>query len=202
MPHQLLRQTASIVARKLMTSRRKGEAKTRERLLESLVAVMPTSLEESELIPAILEGALAISLADNDFNKDEWELYANAIVRLKLTDQQLQSISVQGSLDLNPIAKRLAALKNSDYRLKIAHCFPLFAAADGAWEVKELGTLKTLLNALGYPELEQELPALCLRFQHKETWCQRRCCDLGEWLADWATPHAVFRTSKYKIKRR
>jgi uncharacterized tellurite resistance protein B-like protein len=187
--HRLLNRPAAALSNWLLASRRRAAALVRDQLVDSLVAVMPSSLEEDALELAIVEGVLAISLADGSFAQEEWELYASTLAQLKLSDEQLQSISLQDSPDLRRIATSLATLQNPSHRLEIARCFCLFAAADGEQNEHELGTIRTLLQALDHPELEQELPALCRRFRRSETWWQRQCGALGERLARWASPH-------------
>lgn len=186
---RLLGRPAGALAHWLLASRRQRAARVREQLVDSLVAAMPSSLEDSALGLAILEGALAVSLADGRFDQEEWELYASCLARLNFSDQQRQGISLQGSPDLGRIATRLAALENPAQRLEIGRCFCLFAAADGEGSGQELGALQTLLQALDHPELERDLPDLCRRFRRSETWWQRQCGALGERLARWASPH-------------
>jgi hypothetical protein len=186
---RLLARPAGALAHWLLASRRQRAARVRDQLVDSLVAAMPTSLEDSALGLAIVEGALALSLADGRFDQEEWELYASCLARLNLSDQQRQGIRLQGSPDLRRIATSLAAVENPTQRLEIARCFCLFAAADGEGSGHELGTLQALLQALGHLELERDLPALCRRFQRSETWWQRQCGALGEGLARWASPH-------------
>ena len=186
---RLLGRPAGALAHWLLASRRQRAARVRDQLVDSLVAAMPSSLEDSALGLAIVEGALALSLADGSFDQEEWELYASCLARLKLADQQRQGIRLQGSPDLRRIATSLAAVENPTQRLEIARCFCLFAAADGKGAGHELGALQILLHALGHPELERDLPALCRRFQRSESWWQRQSGALGERLARWASPH-------------
>ena len=186
--HRLLGRPAVALSSWLLASRRTAAARVRDQLVDSLVAAMPASLDDGALELAIVEGALAISLADGSFGQEEWELYASILDRLQLSDQQRQAISLQGNPDLRRIATSLAALQDPSHCLEIARCFCLFAGADGKENGHELGTLRTLLQALRHPELEGELPALYRRFQRSETWWQRQCVALGEWLARWASP--------------
>jgi hypothetical protein len=150
---------------------------------------MPASLDDGALELAIVEGALAISIADGSFGQEEWELFASTMSRLKLSDPQHQAIHHEYSPDLRAVASSLATLQDPSHRLEIARSFCLFAAADAAENAQELGTLRTLLQALGHSELEQGLPALYRSFRRSESWWQRLCGDLGEWLARWASPH-------------
>ena len=189
----LLARPAAALSRWLLASRRRRATRVRDQLVDSLAAALPSTLpstsEDNPLGLAIVEGALALSLADGSFDQEEWELYASCLARLNLSDQQRQRISLQGSPDLRRIAASLAALENPNQRLEIARCFCLFAAADGQGAAAELGTLQTLLEALDHPELVQELPSLCRRFQRSETWLERQGAVLGEGLARWASPH-------------
>jgi hypothetical protein len=158
-------------------------------LVESLAEVVQPSIQGSPVAVAIVEAAMALSLADGSFGQEEWELYSQCLERLNLSDQQRQDISLHGSPDLVRISASLAGLEDPSYRLAIAQTFCLFAAADGQVAGSEIGILKALLLALGHPELENDLPGLCSRYCQSEAWWERQRAGLGEWILRRASPH-------------
>lgn len=178
--HRLLARPTEALSAWLLSGRRSKATDMQNQLVESLLAVMPSTLEEGAVELAIVEGALAISLADNTFAQEEWELFKTILARLTLSAEQLKAISLQGEPDLKDIARRLSDLQSPSYRQKIARCYCLFAAVDGSGNVNETATLRTLLKALNCSEIEDELPGLRTSFLHRETWFERQCGDLGE----------------------
>ena len=103
--------------------------------------------------------------------------------------RQRQSADLHGPPDPKRISASLAAIADPSQRLAIARCYCLFAAADGQGKAAELGLLQTLLQVLGHPELERELPELCRRFRPAPSWWSRFRHGLGKRLARWASPH-------------
>ena len=134
-------------------------ARQRQQLIDSLPAVLPTTEESSKVGLAILQGARVISMADGDFDQEEWDLFHFCMKRLRLSDAQRQRADLHGAPDPNRISASLAGIADPVQRLAIARCYCLFAAADGQGKAAELGLLQTLLQVLGHPELE--LPDLC-----------------------------------------
>lgn len=193
-PHQSLLQRlvgrqAGALARWLLAPSRRQAARVRDKLVDALAKVMVPSIEGSPVAGAIVEAALALSLADGSFGQEEWELHGLCMARLNLSEQQRQEISLHGTPDLGRIGASLAGLADPSHRLAIAHTLCLFAAADGQGGGAEIAMLQVLLQALGHPELEQELPGLCRRFHHSPTWWQRQRTALGEWILRWSSPH-------------
>lgn len=80
-PAPLRRITASAAAtlsRWLLAPHQLLAARQRQQLIDSLTAVLPTAEESSQVGLAILQGARALSLADGDFDQEEWELFTSA----------------------------------------------------------------------------------------------------------------------------
>lgn len=186
---RLVGRTATHLARWLLTPRLRQAARVRDQLVESLAEVVQPSIQGSPVAVAIVEAAMALSLADGSFGQEEWELYSQCLERLNLSDQQRQDISLHGSPDLVRISASLAGLEDPSHRLAIAQTFCLFAAADGQVAGSEIGILKALLLALGHPELENDLPGLCSRYCQSEAWWERQRAGLGEWILRRASPH-------------
>jgi tellurite resistance protein len=180
---------AVAISRWLLAPHQLRAARQRQQLIDSLTAVLPTSEESSQVGLAILQGARALSLADGDFDQEEWELFYFCLKSLRLSDAQRHSADLHGAPDPNRISASLAAITDPSQRLAIARCYCLFAAADGLGKAAELGLLQKLLQVLGHPELERELPELCCRFRPSPTWWGRFRHTLGERLARWASPH-------------
>jgi len=180
---------AAALSRWLLGPHQLRAARQRQLLIDSLTAVLPTAEGSSQVGLAILQGARALSLADGDFDQEEWELFYFCIKRLSLSDAQRQSADLHGTPDPNRISASLAAISDPSQRLAVARCYCLFAAADGQGKAAELGLLHTLLQVLGHPELERELPDLCSRFRPAPSWWGRFRHALGQWLGRWASPH-------------
>ena len=180
---------AAALSRWLLAPHQLRAARQRQLLTDSLTAVLPTGEESSQVGLAILQGARALSLADGDFDQEEWELFYFCLKSLRLSDAQRQSADLHGSPDPQRIAASLAAISDPSQQLAIARCYCLFAAVDGQGKAAELGLLQTLLQVLGHPELERELPDLCRRFRPAPSWWGRFRHGLGQRLARWASPH-------------
>ncbi|MCH9714484.1 MAG: hypothetical protein K0U63_08055 [Cyanobacteria bacterium] len=188
--HRLLARPAGALSAWLLAPSQRLAAQVRQRLVSSLVTALPSAVQATDQGLVIVQGALALSLADGHFHQQEWELYRECLARLKLSDSQLRSI-MQDSPELSRIGAGLAAIGDGAHRLAVGRCYCLFAAADGEGGAAELGLLKTLLEALGHPELEQELPALCRQFRRSESWLARQRAAWGERLARWLLPNAA-----------
>lgn len=177
------------LSRWLLAPHQLRTARERQQLIDSLTAVLPTGEESSQVGLAILQGARALSLADGDFDQEEWELFYFCLKHLRLSDAQRQSADLHATPDPNRITASLATIADPSQRLAIARCYCLFAASDGQAKVAELGLLQTLLQVLGHPGLERELPNLCRRFRPSTSWWGRLRRALGQRLARWASPH-------------
>jgi hypothetical protein len=188
--HRLLARPAGALSAWLLAPSRRRAALVRQRLLSSLETALPPAVQATDQGLVIVQGALALSLADGHFDQQEWELYRECLARLQLSDRQLRSINMRDTPDLVRIGAGLASLEQGDHRLAVGRCYCLFAAADGQGGTSELALLKTLLEALGHPELELEMPALCRQFGQGESWLERQRASWGDRLARWLLPTA------------
>jgi hypothetical protein len=134
---------------------------------------------------AILEGALALAMADAQFGNDEWELFTRGMALLNLQDQQRRSLSLQGSVDLAGVCSTLAALGDHSLSLAIARFYSLLADADGSIAPAEQHLLTRLLNALDVDprDLDRlEVPAeLRLPPGRRERLRRRLAAPLQRW---------------------
>ena len=132
---------AAALSRWLLAPHQLRAARQRQLLIDSLTAVLPVAEESSQVGLAILQGARALSLADGDFDQEEWELFYFCLKSLRLSDAQRQSADLHGAPDPKRISASLAAIADHSQRLAIARCYCLFAAADGQGKAAELGLL-------------------------------------------------------------
>jgi hypothetical protein len=85
-------------------------AQQRQQLNESLKEVLAAAEESGQLGLAILQGARALSLADGDFDQEEWELFYFCLKSLSLSDAQRHSEDLDGAPDPRRISASLAAI--------------------------------------------------------------------------------------------
>ena len=137
-------------------------------LRHSLSKTLDMATSQPVVSLAILEGAMAIALADGAFEQEEWELYSSLMGQLQLSNGQLQGLSIHGELDLEAITKTLSGIENSTDREAISSCYCLLAAADGEAGGTEQSVLSELLEALGHGGMVAQLPRLATRFRRRE----------------------------------
>jgi hypothetical protein len=102
---------------------------------------------------AVLEGALALAMADADFGDDEWELFTGGLALLRLQDEQRSDLSLHGAVDLPWVCRTLAALPDPAQRLAVGRFYGLLIDADGAIAPGEQRVLAQLLEALALDPL-------------------------------------------------
>lgn len=140
----------------------------RSELRQSLSETLAMTSNEPAVSLAILEGAIAIAMADGEFEQEEWELYSSFMGQLQLSNEQLQGLSTHGEPDLEAIAAALSGIQNLTYREAISTCYCLFTAADGETVGQEQAVLTELLEALGCGGMTAQLPMLAARFRRRE----------------------------------
>jgi tellurite resistance protein len=168
-------------ANQLLAPRLRHANWVRSELRHSLSTTLALVTNQPTVSLAILEGAMAIALADGEFEQEEWELYSSLMGQLQLSDGQLQGLSIHGELDLEVIAKTLTGIENSTDREAISSCYCLLAAADGEADGQEQGVLRKLLEALGHGGMAGQLPRLANRFRRREGRLASLRGHLGEW---------------------
>jgi len=174
-------------ANQLLAPRLRHAAWVRSELRQSLSETLALATNQPAVSLAILEGAMAIAMADGAFEQEEWELYSSFLGQLQLSNEQLQGLSTHGEPDVAAIAATLSAIENRTYREAISSCYCLFAAADGETDGQEQAVLRALLGGLGYGEMVAELPRLASRFRRQEGRRASLRGYLGETCKGWAT---------------
>jgi hypothetical protein len=189
---RLLRGLASGLADWLLAPVRRRAARRLALLQRSQDALLSPLAGRGEEGLAILEGALALAMADAQFGDDEWELFTRGMALLNLQDQQRRSLSLQGSVDLAGVCSTLAALGDPSLRLAIARFYSLLADADGSIAPAEQHLLTRLLNALDVDprDLDRlELPAeLRLPPDRLERWRRQLAAPLQRWASPRQSP--------------
>ena len=141
---------------------------------------------------AILEGALALAMADSQFGDDEWELFTRGMALLNLQNEQRRGLSLQGSVDLAGVCSTLAALDDPSQRQSIASFYSLLADADGSIAPAEQRLLQALLKALAVDprDLDRlELPAELRRPPDRLERLRRRlAAPLLRWISPRQSP--------------
>ena len=130
--------------------RSQGPSGARQVLLQQqLEALLRPLAGHGDLGLAILEGALALVMADGQFHDDEWQLFQRGMALLALSEPQRRGLSLHGEVDLEPVCTAFAALSDPAQCQAIADFYRLLCDADGDTGAAERGTLATLLQALG-----------------------------------------------------
>ena len=131
------------------TGRAAGRRDRRQVLLqERLAALLQPLAGRPELGLAVLEGALALVMADGKFHDEEWQLFQRGITLLDLQEQQRCGLSLHGDVDLEPVCAALAALDDPAQCQAIAAFYRLLCEADGDTDAAEQRPLARLLQAL------------------------------------------------------
>lgn len=122
--------------------------------------------EQAEV--AVLEGLMALALADRNFDDKEREVYLTFLKQLALPEEELQRLAEKVNADLDGACAALRSIQVPANRESVARCFCLIAAADGELQAAEKGVLARLLEALGHEQLLEEQPALAKRFRRED----------------------------------
>ena len=166
----------------------------RSELRQSLSEILTLVKNQPAISLSTLEGAMAIALADGEFEDEEWELYSSFMRQLQLSDEQLQGLTTNGVIDLVAIKATLSAIEDRTYREAISSCYCLFAAADGETGGQEQVVLTELLEALGHAGMAAELPRLANRFRRREGLRASLRGRLGEACKRWSLPRRASNT--------
>jgi tellurite resistance protein len=122
--------------------------------------------EQAEV--AVLEGLIALALADKNFDDTERDVYLTFLNQLGLPETELQRLAEKVEADLPAACRALGSIQEPANRESVARCFCLITAADGELKAAELEVLTQLLEALGQQQLLEELPALAQRFRRED----------------------------------
>lgn len=114
---------------------------------------------------AVLEGLMALALADAAFDNKERVVYMAFLRQLDLAEEELKRLAQRIDADLDGVCAALAGVDDPRTRESAGRCFCLIATADGAVAQSEREVLLRLLGALGQEALAEDLPALCDRYR-------------------------------------
>ena len=110
--------------------------------------------EQAEV--AVMEGLMALALADRNFDEKEREVYHTFLKQLGLPAEDLQRLAEKVDSDLDAVCASLGSIQVPANRESVARCFCLIVAADGEIQSAEQEVLGRLLKALEAPEVEFE----------------------------------------------
>jgi tellurite resistance protein len=117
---------------------------------------------------AMLNGLMALALADRNFDDKEREVYLTILKQLALPEEELERLAETVNADLDSVCTALGSIQEPATRESVARCFCLIAAADGELQAAEEGVLARLLEALGHEQLLEEQPALAKQFRRED----------------------------------
>jgi len=139
--------------------------------------------EQAEV--AVLEGLMALALADKTFDDKEREVYLTFLKQLALPEEEVLRLAEQVDADLDGVCAGLGSIQEAANREAVARCFCLIVAADGELQAAEQQVLGRLLEALGQQHLLEELPALAKRFRREDGAVDQALFAVGDG-ANWA----------------
>ena len=189
---RLSRRLAHALADKLLASSRRRGARRLALLQQSQEALLSPLAGRGEQGLAILEGALALAMADAQFGDDEWELFTRGMALLNLQNEQRRDLSLQDSVDLTWVCSTLAALDDPRLRLAIAGFYSLLAGADGSIPPEEQRLLSQFLNALAVDPRDIDRLGLPAELRRPPGWLERLRVRAAAPLLRWASsPRSV-----------
>jgi tellurite resistance protein len=151
-------------ATRTMGSRVRQEVRIKAALREEARRLQARVSSDQATALALVEGLLALALADGDFDDLEREVYLTFLKQLQLSEEQLERLAGRIHADLEGVLSQLGLIGDQGSREAIAHCLCLIAAADGELKPAEQQTLARLLDALGQAEQLQQAEQMCDRF--------------------------------------
>jgi uncharacterized tellurite resistance protein B-like protein len=172
----------------LLASSRRRAARRLVLLQQSQEALLRPLAGRGDQGLAILEGALALAMADAQFGDDEWELFTRGMALLNLENEQRHGLSLQGSVDLAWVCSTLAALDEPHLRLAIAGFYSLLADADGSIAPAEQRLLSQFLNALAVDPGDLDRLERPAELRRPPRWLERLRARAAARLLRWASP--------------
>lgn len=155
-------------ATKLMGSRVRQEVRAKALLREETLRLQKCIGNEEAISLAIIEGLIALALADKDFSDLEKEVYLTFLRQLSLTPEQLKVMASKVHADLDEVLAQLRSIADEDSRKIIGRCFCLIAASDGSFKDPEKQILIKLLSAMGQDQQLEVAEELCARYRKEE----------------------------------
>ena len=118
--------------------------------------------EQAEV--AVLEGLMALALADRNFDDKEREVYLTFLKQLALPVEELNRLAEKVNADLDGVCAALRSIQEPANRESVARVFCLITAADGELQAAE----QEVLEALGQEHQLEEQSALAKRFRRED----------------------------------
>jgi hypothetical protein len=185
---RLFRRLAHALADRLLASSRRRAARRLALLQQSQEALLSPLAGRGDQGLAILEGALALAMADAHFGDDEWELFTRGMTLLNLENEQRHGLSLQGSVDLAWVCSTLATLEEPRLRLATAGFYSLLTDADGSIAPAEQRLLSQFLNALAVDPRDLDRLERPAELRRPPGWLERLRARAAARLLRWASP--------------
>lgn len=129
---------------------------------------------------AILEGLMALALADCNFDDKEQEVYQAFLKQLSLPGDDVQQLAEKIDVDLEETCAALKTIQDPTSQEAVARSFCLIAAADGELQSAEQKVLEQLLEALGQSQLVDEVSEIATRFRREDGAVDQALLAVGE----------------------
>jgi tellurite resistance protein len=155
-------------ATRLMGSRVRQEVRIKAGLREEATRLHTRLASDEQACLAVVEGLLALAIADGEFDDLEREVYLSFLRLLNLGEEQLTRLSARVHTDLDGVLTQLRSVEDVQSREAIGRCFCLIAASDGALRPAEKQMLAQLLEAIGQLHQLEQAETLCARFRKEE----------------------------------
>lgn len=155
-------------ATRTMGSRVRQEVRIKAGLREEACRLHSRLSTDETIALAMVEGLLALAIADGDFSDLERDVYLAFLKQLNLSADQLEVMAGKIHADLDGVLSRLSGLEDPACSEAIAHCFCLIAAADGVIRPKEKELLAQLLDALSQEHQLEQTEELCEKFRKEQ----------------------------------
>ena len=155
-------------ATRLMGSRVRQELRIKAGLREEVARLHTKLSNDEKACLAVIEGLLALAIADGEFDDLEREVYLAFLRQLNLGEEQLTSLATKVHADLEGVLAQLHSVEDSQCRQAIGRCFCLIAASDGALRPAEKQILDQLLAAIGQSRQLEQAEELCAHFRKEE----------------------------------
>jgi tellurite resistance protein len=155
-------------ATRLLGSRVRQEVRIKAGLREEADRLHNRLSSDEQACLAVIEGLLALAIADGEFDDLEREVYLAFLRLLNLGEEQLTRLAERVHTDLDGVLTQLRSIEHPQSKEAMGRCFCLITASDGALRPDEKLILTQLLEALGQSQQLEQAEELCARFRKEE----------------------------------
>jgi len=155
-------------ATRLMGSRVRQEMRIKAGLREEAAYLHGKLSSDEQISLAVIEGMMALAIADGEFDDLEREVYLSFLNQLGLDEEQLSKLASKIHTDLEGVLKQLARVEDENSRVAIGRCFCLLAASDGVVRPAEKDLLRQLLEVIDQSKQLEQADELCARFRKEK----------------------------------